>query len=129
MKALFLLNEFEGNAGGPLGKRASFTLDAQRNMVDNGSITNAVTLNPQTLAIQPFGAGFSSFTADITKVSPRIDYQLSAKHTLMLRYGITHSDVQDNGSGRLRSGIARLSLHNSPTRPCRPRKRQYWVRR
>jgi hypothetical protein len=36
-KAPFLLNEFEGNGGGPLGKRASFTLDAQRNMVDNGS--------------------------------------------------------------------------------------------
>ncbi len=53
-KAYFLLNEFEGNAGGPLTKKSSFTLDAQRNMVDNGSITNAVTLNPQTLAIQPF---------------------------------------------------------------------------
>src|SRR5436190_646923 len=30
VKAPFLLNEFEGNAGGPLGKRASFTIDAQR---------------------------------------------------------------------------------------------------
>src|ERR1700727_3102657 len=52
-KAYFLLNEFEGSAGGPLGKKASFTLDAQRNMVDNGSITDAVTLNPKTLAAQP----------------------------------------------------------------------------
>ena len=42
-KAPFLLNEFEGNAGGPLTKKSSFTIDAQRNMVDNGSITNAVT--------------------------------------------------------------------------------------
>ena len=53
-KAYFLLNEFEGNAGGPLTKKSSFTVDAQRNMVDNGSITNAVTVNPQTLAFQPF---------------------------------------------------------------------------
>src|SRR5579864_217763 len=51
-KAYFLLNEFEGNAGGPLTKRSSFTVDAQRNMVDNGSITNAVWVNPQTLAFQ-----------------------------------------------------------------------------
>src|SRR5205823_6423196 len=53
-KAPFLLNEFEGNAGGPLTKRSSFTIDAQRNMVDNGSITNAVTIDPVTLAAQPF---------------------------------------------------------------------------
>ena len=53
-KAPFMLNEFEGNVGGPLGKRASFALEWQRNMVDNGSITNVVTLDPQTLAAEPF---------------------------------------------------------------------------
>ena len=94
----FLLNEFEGNAGGPLSKKSSFTLDAQRNMVDNGSITNAVTLNPQTLAIQPF-AGVLVTPGRYTNVSPRVDYQLSENNTLMFRYGITHSDVQDNGIG------------------------------
>src|SRR5712664_3133742 len=52
-KAPFLLNEFEGNGGGPINKRASFTLDAQRNLVDNGSITNAVTVD-QNLGIRPF---------------------------------------------------------------------------
>jgi hypothetical protein len=98
VKAPFLLNEFEGSAGGPLGKRASFTVDAQRNMVDNGSVTNAVTLNPATLLPQTF-AGFSIVHGRYTKVSPRIDYQLSPNHTLMLRYGITHSDVPDNGVG------------------------------
>jgi hypothetical protein len=97
-KANFLLNEFEGNAGGPLGKRASFTLDAQRNMVDNGSITNAVTLNPQTLAPQPFSAVIVT-PGRYTNVSPRVDYQLGQNNTLMFRYGITHSDVQQNGIG------------------------------
>jgi hypothetical protein len=97
-KAHFLLNEFEGNAGGPLTKKASFTVDAQRNMVDNGSITNAVTLNPQTLAIQPFAAVLIT-PGRYTSVSPRIDYQLGESNTLMLRYGITHSDVRDNGVG------------------------------
>lgn len=98
VKAPFQLDEFEGNAGGPLGKRASFTVDAQRNMVDNGSITNAVTLNPLTLAPETF-AGFSIVHGRYTKVSPRIDYQLSPNHTLMLRYGVTHSDVPDNSAG------------------------------
>jgi len=97
-KASFLLNEFEGNAGGPITRKSSFTLDAQRNMVDNGTITNAVTVNPQTLAIEPF-AGILSVPGRYTKVSPRADYQLNDRNTLMFRYGITHSDVQDAGIG------------------------------
>jgi len=97
-KAYFLLNEFEGNAGGPLTAKSSFTVDAQRNMVDNGSIFDTVTVNPQTLAIQPL-AGVLVTPGRYTNVSPRIDYQVSQNQTLMFRYGITHSDVQDNGIG------------------------------
>src|SRR5947207_2427579 len=98
VKAPFLLNEFEGNAGGPLTKRSSFTIDAQRNMVDNGSITNAVTIDPVTLAAQPF-AGTITTPGRFTNISPRVDYQLGQNNTLMFRYGITHSDVRDNGIG------------------------------
>jgi hypothetical protein len=97
-KAHFLLNEFEGNAGGRLNRRSSFTVDAQRNMVDNGSITNAVTLDPQTLAIEPL-ANVVVTPGRYTSVSPRVDYQLGESNTLMFRYGITHSDVRDNGIG------------------------------
>src|ERR1017187_4940908 len=97
-KAPFLLNEFEGSAGGPLTRKSSFTLDAQRNMVDNGSITNAVTIDPATLAATPF-AGILTTPGQYTNVSPRVDYQLGQNHALMLRYGITHSDVRDNGVG------------------------------
>src|ERR1017187_5391371 len=97
-KAHFLLNEFEGNAGGPLTAKSSFTVDAQRNMVDNGSITNAVTVNPRTLALQPF-AGVLVTPGRYTNISPRVDYQISQNNTLMFRYGITHSDVRDNGIG------------------------------
>ena len=97
-KAYFLLNEFEGNAGGPLTAKSSFTVDAQRNMVDNGSIFDTVTVNPQTFAIQPL-AGVLVTPGRYTNVSPRIDYQVSQNQTLMFRYGITHSDVQDNGIG------------------------------
>jgi hypothetical protein len=97
-KAYFLLNEFEGDAGGPLTKRSSFTLDAQHNRVDNGAITNAVTVDPQTLAIQPF-TGIVVIPGRYTNVSPRIDYSLNENNTLMFRYGVTHSDVTDNGVG------------------------------
>jgi len=97
-KAYFLLNEFEGSAGRPLTRKSSFTVDAQRNMVDNGSITNAVTVNPQTLALESF-AGVLVTPGRFTNISPRIDYQIGPNNTLMFRYGITHSDVRDNGIG------------------------------
>src|SRR5439155_12437220 len=92
-KAPFLLNEFEGNAGGPLSKRSSFTLDAQRNMVDNGSIVNGFTVDPQTLEIRP-ASGFHVTPGRYFRLTPRFDYQLGANHTLMVRYGVTRSDVR-----------------------------------
>jgi hypothetical protein len=97
-KAHFLLNEFEGNASGPLGKRASFTLDAQRNTVDNGAITNAVALDPQSLAVTPF-ASVLVIPGRFTRVSPRVDYQLNPNNTLMLRYSVTRAGAQNVGVG------------------------------
>ena len=93
-KAPLHLNEFEGNGGGPLGKRASFFLDAQRNMVDNGAIVNAI--NPQSLS--PY---FNIFTVPqrFTRASPRIDYQLNETNTLTFRYSVTHSDINGAGIG------------------------------
>jgi hypothetical protein len=97
-KAPFLLNEFEGGGGGPLGKRASFTVDAQHNMVDNGSISNGVALDPLALTPSPFNTVVTS-PQRFTKVSPRVDYALSPNHTLMARYGVTHADIRDAGIG------------------------------
>lgn len=97
-KAPLLLNEFEGNASGPIGKRASFTVDAQRNMVDNGYIINAVTVDPLSLGIQPF---FSIFRTPqrFNRLSPRLDYQLNDNNTLIFRYSVTHSDIDGAGIG------------------------------
>jgi hypothetical protein len=98
VKAPLLLNEFEGNAGGPLTKRSSFIVEWQRNSVDNGSIVNAVTLDPHTLAVNPF---FSAYRVPqrFTRISPRIDYQLNDNNTLTLRYTFTHVDINGTGIG------------------------------
>jgi hypothetical protein len=96
-KAPFLLNEFEGNGGGPIGKRASFTLDAQRNLVDNGSITNGVTLDPN-LVIHPFSSVIVT-PGRFVRATPRVDYRLNDNNTLTFRYGVTHSDARDAGIG------------------------------
>ncbi len=98
VKAPLLLNEFEGGVSGPLGRRTSFTLDAQREKVDNGSIVNAVTLDPQTLDPTSFNAIRTTPQLRVN-VTPRVDYQLNANNTLMFRYGFSHLDIQDAGIG------------------------------
>jgi hypothetical protein len=98
-KAPFLLQEYGGNLSGPLNKRASFFLDVRRDEVDNGSIVNAITLDPQTLGvINPFTDTPRTPQRRIL-VNPRLDYQLNDRHTLTLRYVYLHSDVRDAGIG------------------------------
>jgi hypothetical protein len=98
VKAPLLLNEFENTISGPLGKRASFALDANQNNVDNGSIVNAVTLYPQTFLASPFFDVFKTIQRR-TRLSPRIDYQLNDKNTLSVRYAFVHGDIQGAGIG------------------------------
>ena len=97
-KAPFMLHEYGGNITGPINKRASFFLDVRRDDIDNGAIVNAVVLDPQTLAV-------TSFTdTPVTPqkrfgFTPRIDYQINQKHTLVIRYNFNHSDISDTGIG------------------------------
>lgn len=98
-KAPFLLHEYGGNLSGPVNKRSSFFLDVRRDEVDNGSIVNAVTLDPLTLdVISPFTDTPRTPQRRIS-VNPRVDYQLNARNTLTLRYVFTHSDIRDAGIG------------------------------
>jgi hypothetical protein len=97
-KAPFMLNEIEGNAGGPLGKRASFAVEWQRNMVDNGSISNGFILDPQTLAAIPFNSVLTT-PQRFSRINPRVDYQLNSNNTLVISYDFTHSDIRDGGIG------------------------------
>jgi hypothetical protein len=100
IKAPLLLNEFENSGGGPLGKRASFTLDFQRNMVNNGAITNGVMLDPVSLAELPF-SNIYNVHQRFWRISPRVDYALNEKNTLTMRYTATHSDIPGAGIGNL----------------------------
>jgi hypothetical protein len=97
-KAPFQVQEFGGTIGGPLSKHASFILDAERRNIDNGSVIDAVTLDPQTFAINPY-TGVLIAPQHRLRVSPRVDDQLSKNNTLIVRYGFTRNDVQDQGIG------------------------------
>ena len=98
VKAPFLLKEYGGNVGGPISRRSSFFVDVRRDATDNGSIINAVTLDPATLAITPF-TGVYDVPQRALRVSPRIDYQLNEKNTLTGRYAYSQMDIPGAGIG------------------------------
>jgi hypothetical protein len=98
-KAPFLLKEYGGNLSGPLSKRASFTFDIQRHAIDNGAIINGSTVDLQTFAIvDPYTQVFRIPQRRVI-ITPRIDYQLSPKNTLTVRYTLTRADIADAGVG------------------------------
>jgi hypothetical protein len=99
-KAPFHLDELSGSLSGPVNKRASFTLNLQREMTDNGNVINAVTLDPQTLLAERFtGVNLSGLRR--TGVTPRIDYQIGRNHTLTIRYSFNRDAVSNAGVGSL----------------------------
>jgi hypothetical protein len=97
-KAPLRLNEFENSVSGPINQRTSFTLDLQRHAVDNGAIINGVILNPTSFLPETF-TGIDNTPQRRFRITPRIDYQLSANHTLSVRYTYTGSDIPDAGIG------------------------------
>ena len=97
-KAPFLLNEYENTISGPITKKSSFSLDLNQNNVDNGSIVNAVTLDPKTLTPTPLFANFKTIQRR-TRVNPRLDYQINSNNTLSIHYGFTKGDIQGTGIG------------------------------
>ena len=82
----------------PGGGSYPFIFEYQRNRVNNGSITNAVTLDPQTLAIAPFNTVLTT-PQHFTRLNPRVDYQLNDRNTMVFSYDVTRSDIRDAGIG------------------------------
>jgi hypothetical protein len=97
-KAPLRLNEIEGGVSGPLGHRTSFTFDGQREQVDNGSIVNAVSVDPSTLGIISLGTVRTTPQVRIS-LTPRVDYQLNEKNTITFRYQLTRLDIDNAGIG------------------------------
>ena len=97
-KAPLSLNEFENTLSGPINRRTSFALDANHNLVDNGAIVNAVTLDPRSLSPTPL-LDFFKTVQRRTRIEPRVDYQVNENNTITLRYGFIRGDIQGAGIG------------------------------
>jgi hypothetical protein len=103
-KSPFNLEDFAGNLGGSIGKRASFFFDGEERRILNGSVVDAATVVPDVsnpgnfVAVDPLTQIFNS-TVQRQRVSPRVDFQISSKNTLVIRYGMTRTHTDQGGVG------------------------------
>jgi Carboxypeptidase regulatory-like domain len=89
---------FDGNLGGPINKKMSFFLDASRRNVNEFSAINARIVDFSTSTFPRLQESIAN-PRTRTSISPRIDYQLSANNTLIVRYQLTHDSDQNSGLG------------------------------
>jgi hypothetical protein len=85
--------QFNGSFGGPLNKKASFFIDAQRRDINNVEVVNAS--EPQGL----FTQGVPNQRTR-TNVGPRLDYQLTPTNTLTVRYQYYRNNETNDGVGQ-----------------------------
>lgn len=90
---------FGGNISGPLGKHASFFIDAERRNINDNGVLDAIIPTPDFLGVQRDPQTFFPTPQMRTTVSPRVDYQLGANNTLSFRYEYLANDRPVTGIG------------------------------
>src|SRR5580698_5983156 len=84
---------------GPITKKASFFLDFSRRQLREAALVTPQQLDPATLLplpILPFGIIAPTTN---TRISPRVNYQLTSKITLDARYVYSRSETDNSGIG------------------------------
>jgi hypothetical protein len=98
---------FGGNGGGPINHKTSFNFDIQRRDIQNNAITNAYYVDPASFAVTHLQTSLVDPTYNLT-ITPRIDYAISDKNTLTVRFEerINSADNQGLGSRALPTGYS-----------------------
>lgn len=86
--------QYNGNIGGPLSKKSSFFLNAERRNIHDVQVVNA-ELQPDTIFTQAVPNPRLR-----TNISPRLDYQVSRNNTLSVRYQYYRNTDTNDGVGR-----------------------------
>ena len=97
-RAPYQSRQFGATVGGPLSTKSSFSLDAERRAVDENAIVNATILDA-SLVPQSFNQAVVTPQTRLF-LTPRIDYQLSPKVTLVGRYTYSRSESENQGIGQ-----------------------------
>src|SRR5881227_3390741 len=90
--------QFGGSLSGPIvKKKASFFFEANRNETDDNDLVRATVLNS---ALQPVDFGLGALVPRRnTNLSPRFDYAINSKNTLIARYNFFEFTAKNSGIG------------------------------
>ncbi len=89
-RAPYSSRQYGGNLSGPVSKKkASFFFDFDKRDINDDAVINATILD-SNLNIIPFSQTVPTPNRR-TEFSPRIDYQINSKNTLVARYEFEHS--------------------------------------
>lgn len=94
----YQLRQYGGNLSGPIiTKKASFFLDFERREINDNEVV-AATILDDSLNITPFNLGVL-VPRRVTTFSPRFDYQLNQRNTIVARYTYNHTSTENGGVG------------------------------
>lgn len=88
---------FGGTLSGPVTKKSSFSFDMERRGIDENAVINATILD-QNLAPTPYQKAVITPETRMT-ISPRFDYAINDKNTLVVRYMHSRTDNRNQGIG------------------------------
>ncbi len=96
-KPPFQSRNYGGNLSGPISKKSSFFLDFDRREIDDNAIIRATILDAN---LNPLEVSESVVTPQRRMhFSPRIDYQLTPKNTIVGRYTYMRNSSENDGIG------------------------------
>lgn len=92
--------QYSGNIGGPINKKASFFFNIERRNIGALNVVSATVLDPaNNFAIVPESLAVAN-PQTRTNLSPRIDYQITPNNTLTVRYQYFRDVVTNAGVGQ-----------------------------
>ncbi len=94
----YQVRQYSGSVSGPIIKnKASFFLELNRNETDDNELIRATVIDP-TFTIQQFGTGFLVPRRNFN-ISPRIEYAINSRNTLIARYNYNRNRTENQGVG------------------------------
>jgi hypothetical protein len=92
---------YNGSIGGPINKKASFYFGLFRRDIDDANVVSAYVLSPDSTHFNkqiPFSQAVLNPHMRMN-VGPRVDYQLSSKNVMTVRYQLWQNNDTNDGIG------------------------------
>ena len=89
---------YNGSFGGPINKKASFFFSIFRRDLDDANVVSAFVLSPNLSEQLPYNQAVVNPKMRMN-VGPRVDYQLSSKNVMTVRYQYWGNNDTDDGIG------------------------------